>query len=266
MVTQYHAYQTADPTRPIWLGLGQGVAYDDWEGRGSTPPPESGYPAAADIVAFDIYPYNNCGGDANEQATCGQFWLPAFGVDRLHQWATRGQAVWADIETTIIAAGSTAGPTPAQTGSEVWLALIHGANGICYFLDSWTPGFREDAIFETPAMVTAVTALNAQITALAPVLNSASLPDLVTVASASSVTPIDLVVKAQGTSLYVFSAVARTGTTTGTFTITGMTGDAVAHVLGESRTVPVVAGQLADSFDANGVHLYQIDLATATCP
>ena len=62
--------------------------------------------------------------------TCGQFWLNAFGVDRLHQWSNRGQAVWTDIETTTIAAGTTSGPTPAQTRSEVWLALIHGANGI----------------------------------------------------------------------------------------------------------------------------------------
>ncbi|MGH7293462.1 MAG: hypothetical protein ACRELB_00945 [Polyangiaceae bacterium] len=33
LVTQYAAYQKADPTRPVWLGLGQGVAYDGWEGR-----------------------------------------------------------------------------------------------------------------------------------------------------------------------------------------------------------------------------------------
>ncbi len=81
LVTQYEAYKKADPTRPIWLGLGQGVAYDGWEGRGSNAPAESGYVPASDIVAFDIYPYNNCGGDTNEQVTCGEFWLNAFGVD-----------------------------------------------------------------------------------------------------------------------------------------------------------------------------------------
>ena len=41
LVTQYNAYKAADPTRPIYLGLGQGVAYDGWEGRGSNAPPES---------------------------------------------------------------------------------------------------------------------------------------------------------------------------------------------------------------------------------
>ena len=43
LVSQYDAYKAADPTRPMWLGLGQGVAYPAYEGRGSNPPPESGY-------------------------------------------------------------------------------------------------------------------------------------------------------------------------------------------------------------------------------
>lgn len=266
LVTQYQSYQKADPTRPMWLGLGQGVAYDNWEGRGSNPPPESGYVPASDIVSFDIYPYNNCGGDTNEQATCGQFWLNAFGIDRLHTWSNRGQAVWSDFETTVIAAGSTAGPTPVQTRSEVWLGLIHGANGILYFIDSWNPSFREDAIFETPAMVTEVTALDAQIKTLAPVLNSATIPNLVTVSSSSDASaPIDTMVKASGSKLYVMSAISRAGTAMGTFTIAGMTGSAVATVLGENRTVNVTKGRFTDAFAANDAHVYVVDLSSATC-
>lgn len=265
MVSQYDAYKAKDPTRPVFLGLGQGVAYDAWEGRGSNPPPESGYVAASDIIAFDIYPYNNCGGDTNEMATCGQFWLNAFGVDRLHAWSTRKQAVWTDFETTVIAANTTTGPTPAQTISEVWLALIHSANGVVYFLDSWNPSFREDAIFANPAMVTAVTGLNAQIESLAPELNSADIPGLVTVTSSNAAAPVDTMVKASGTSIYVFSAIARPGTTTASYVIRGMTGDATAKVVGENRSVSVAGGKFSDDFAANGVHIYEIDFATATC-
>jgi hypothetical protein len=266
LVTQYQAYQKADPTRPVYLGLGQGVAYDGWEGRGSNAPPESQYVPASDIISFDIYPYNNCGGDTNEQVTCGQFWLNAFGVDREHQWSNRNQAAWTDFETTIIAANTTTGPTPVQTASEVWLALIHGANGVEYFLDTWNPSFREDGIFADQAMVTAVTALNKQILSLAPELNSADIPNLVTVTSASSTVPVDTMVKANGTSLYVFSAVARTGTTTASYAIQGMTGTGVATVVGENRTIPVKAGQFSDAFAANAVHIYQIDMSKVTCP
>ena len=136
---------------------------------------------AGDIVDFDIYPYNNCDGDPNEQVTCGQFWLNAYGIDRIHQWSTRGQAAWTDIECTTIAAGGTHPPTPQQTKSEVWLTLIHGANGIAYFVDTWNPSFREDGIFADATMTAAVTALNKQIKMLAPELNSADIPNLVSV-------------------------------------------------------------------------------------
>ena len=265
LIAQRAAYGAADPTRPTWLGLGQGVAYDAWEGRGSNAPPESSYVPASDIVAFDIYPYNNCGGDANEQATCGQFWLNAFGVDRLRQWSTRNQAVWTDIETTVIGANSTAGPTPQQTISEVWLSLIHSANGICYFIDTWNPSFREDGIFESSAMVTAVTALNQQIKSLAPELNSADIPNLVTVSSSNGSAPVDTMVKANGTSLYVFSAISRFGTTTASYTIADMTGDGAATVVGENRTVTIAAGKFSDDFAANAVHLYRIDLSSVAC-
>ncbi len=265
LVTKYAAYTKADPTRPVFLGLGQGVAYDAWEGRGSNAPPESGYPAATDIVAFDIYPYNNCGGDTNEKATCGQFWLNSFGIDRLHQWSTRGQAAWTDFETTVISAGTTTGPTPAQTRSEVWLSLIHSANGIIYFIDTWNPAFREDGIFANQAMVAAVTALNEQIVALAPELNSATLPDVVSVTTSSTAAPIDTMAKAQGTSLYVFAAISRTGTAMGTFTIAGLSGSGSATVVGENRTVSISAGVFSDAFAANDVRIYQVDLSTIAC-
>lgn len=265
LVTRHDSYTKVDPTRPVFLGLGQGVAYDAWEGRGNNAPPESGYPAAADIVAFDIYPYNNCGGDSNEMATCGQFWLNAFGIDRLHQWSTRGQAAWTDFETTVIAADTTTGPTPAQTRSEVWLSLIHDANGVIYFVDTWNPTFREDGIFANETMVDGVTALNKQIIALAPELNSASLPNVVSVSSSNTAAPIDTMAKAQGTSLYVFAGISRPGTTMGSFTIAGLSGSGSATVVGENRTVAISAGNFTDAFAANDVHIYQVDLSTIAC-
>jgi hypothetical protein len=265
LVTRYDAYTKADPSRPVYLGLGQGVAYPNYEGRGSNPPAESGYVPASDIISFDIYPYNNCSGDDNEKVTCGQFWLNASGVDNLHQWSSRGQAVWTDFETTVIAADTTDGPTPTQTASEVWLALIHSANGVEYFIDTWNPSFREDGIFADAAMVTAVTALNKQILSLAPELNSSTLPNLVSVTSSNAAAPVDTMVKANGTSLYVFAAISRAGTATASYEVTGMTGNGVATVVGEGRTIDVTAGKFSDAFGANAVHIYKIDLASVTC-
>jgi hypothetical protein len=266
LITEYDAYKKADPTRPMFLGLGQGVAFSAWEGRGSDAPPESEYVPASDIVGFDVYPYNACAGDANQMMICGQFWLNALGVDNLREWSNRNQAVWTDFETTVINADTTAGPTPVETRSEVWLALIHAANGVLYFIDSWNPTFREDAIFEDASMVAAVTALNQEIKSLAPELNSASIPNLVGVTSSDTAAPIDSMVKVNGTTLYVFAAIARNGTATGSFEIEGMTGSAVATVVSEGRTLDVAGGKFSDAFAANGVHIYRIDLSKATCP
>jgi hypothetical protein len=72
-------------------------------------------------------------------------------------------------------------------------------------------------------------------------------------------------VKANGTSIYVFSAVAKTGTATASYVVNGMTGNATAKVIGENRTINVTAGKFSDAFAANGVHIYQIDFATASC-
>jgi hypothetical protein len=242
------------------LGLGQGVANPNWIGRGSNAPAESGYVPASDFVGFDIYPYNNCGGS---DPTCGEFWLNAVGISNLKSWSNRNQATMTWIETTQIGSTGNA-PTPAQTASEVWLAIIHGANGIGYFVDTWVPSFREDGIFNYPNMVSAVTALNQEIKTLAPEINSASIPNLVSVKSSSSTT-IDMMVKANGTSLYIFSATSLNGSATGTFTIDGMSGNGTVDVVNENRTIPVTAGQFSDNFSQNGVHIYKLDLAGATC-
>ncbi len=91
----------------------------------------------------------------------------------------------------------------------MWLSLIHGANGITVFSRHLEPSFREDGIFADSAMVAAVTALNQQILSLAPVLNSATITNLVGVTSSPAAVPIDTMVKAQGQTLFVFAAVAQ---------------------------------------------------------
>ena len=110
-----------------------------------------------------------------------------------------------------------------------------------------------------------MTALNAQIKMLAPQLNSANIPNLVSVASSNTAAPIDLMIKAKGQTLYIFAAVSRAGTATGSFAIAGMSGGGTATVVGETRTVKIAAGKFS-GIAASDVHIYQIDLTAATCP
>ena len=266
LVAQYDAYKAADPTRPIYLGLGQGVAYDGWEGRGSNAPAESGYVPASDIVDFDIYPYNNCGGDSNEQVTCDQFWLNAHGVDQLHGWSTRGQAVWTDIETTTIAAGTTTGPTP-QADEVGGLALPHPRGQRDHLLPRHLepelprgrhlrrPGDGQRGDGAEPAGEDAGARAEQRGHSEAWWRSAARTRDA----------SIDLMVKAHGQTLYLFAAIAGPGTATGGFLIDGMTGDGTVTVLGENRTFAVTDGSFGDAFAANDVHIYEIDLTAVTC-
>src|SRR4051794_32181451 len=59
IVDLYHKMRAADATHPILLNLGQGVAWDNYIGRGvrrNHPEDYLEYVKGGDIVSFDIYP------------------------------------------------------------------------------------------------------------------------------------------------------------------------------------------------------------------
>ena len=88
----YRQLKARDPTRPVVLGLGRGVADAHWIGRGSCTGRTNMYPQyarGADILAFDVYPVNQ--GYPID--------IIARGVDNLRAWGG-GKPVWFDVETT----------------------------------------------------------------------------------------------------------------------------------------------------------------------
>ena len=59
IIEEYEAFRKADPSRPVFLSLGQAVAWDGYHGRGGrTNHPEdyAEYVKGCDIASFDIYP------------------------------------------------------------------------------------------------------------------------------------------------------------------------------------------------------------------
>ncbi len=59
VVADYERVKTADPSRPVFLNLGQGVAWDQYIGRGTRRNHPEDYPEylkGCDIASFDIYP------------------------------------------------------------------------------------------------------------------------------------------------------------------------------------------------------------------
>lgn len=258
----YERMKAADPSRPIWLNLGQGVANEAWVGRGGPREDYPRYVATTDIVSYDVYPVSGIRKSDGERF----LWYVAKGVDSLRHWSSNGQPVWNVIETTRI--NSDRGPTPEQVRSEVWMSIVHGSTGIVYFCHEWNPVFREARLLEDEAMRVGVGAINAQIHRMAPVLNAPSAADQVAVHSSDDAVPVDVLVKSYDGDLWVVATAMRMGATTATFTLAGgvsgsdgtrVGGTNVVEVVDEDRRLPLVDGTFEDDFAADyAVHIYRI--------
>ncbi len=246
----YATFTSKDPSRPVFLNVGQAVAVPTWPGRGSCSAQPQDYPKyfqGADIVSFDVYPVND-GYDLG---------VVAKGVDFLGQSAGYAKPVWNWIECTGIN-GPSGKPTPAQVKAEVWMSIIHGSMGIGYFVHQFAPTFDERALLDDAVMKPAVAAINAQITSLAPVLNTPPLKAAASATSSAAGESIDVMARRSAGATYVFAVAMGSTPATGSFQVTKLPAAATADVLGESRQIPVSGGAFTDTFAGWGVHLYRI--------
>ncbi len=256
IVSDYEKIRAKDPTRPVLLNLGQGVAWDNWIGRGvrrNRPEDYPEYAKGCDIVSFDIYPAVH---DSPEVA--GKLWHVPFGVGRLRQWTKDQKIVWNCIEASRI---SNVGvkPTAAQIRSEVWMSLIHGSRGLIYFVHQFKPRFIEASLLEDADLLKGVTAINRQVHELAPALNSPTVADGAEIKSSSADVPVAGLVKRLGKATCLFAVSMRDGAAKASFAVKGVPAAASAEVLGEGRRIPVAAGKFEDDFKPYEVHLYRIE-------
>jgi hypothetical protein len=256
IIADYQEIRRKDPSRPVMLNLGQKVANDEYKGSWASLSDYPEYMKGADIVSFDIYPM------AGRQEISGLDWLWSVGkgVSRLHEWSGGKQVVWNALECTGIS-DQEHKPTPEQVKSEVWMSIIHGSTGIIYFVHQFGPTFVEAALLADPEMSAAVKALNAQITELAPVLNSPTLENGGTATPDNPLVPVDVMVKRYGDSVYLFAVGMRNLPTHAVLIIDPLHRagkDAEATVLGESRTVQCWGGKIEDDFTPYQVHIYKV--------
>jgi hypothetical protein len=239
-----------DPTRPVMINFGQGVANEFWRGRGSCSGDEHYYDVAihgADILSYDIYPVNS-----RTPQVKGKLEYVARGVTNLMRRVAKNQSVWMTLETTALDFGNR--PTPEQVRAEVWMALIHGATGIVYFVHEFAPEFREDAIFRYPDIVEEVAKTNQLIKSLSPVLRSPSISGTVSV---NSQNPIATMVKVYENTTYIFAVAMQNAPSAVQITI-DQVHQTNARVIGEDRSVTITQGTFEDRFEGYGVHLYEV--------
>ncbi len=252
IIADYARISAADPSRPVLLNLGQGVAWDGWYGRGvrtNHPEDYKEYVKGGNIVSFDIYPIAT-----PDSAVQGNLWMPSYGVGRLCEWAGPGRIIWNCIECTRISSGVKA--TSSQVRSEVWMSIIKGSRGIIYFVHEWKPKFNEHALLDDPEMLAGVTALNAQIQGLAPVINAPGGESLADAKSSNPAVPVGVMAKRYKGETYLFAAGMKDGSTRAVFTVKGASGS--AEVIGENRRISLKQGRFEDDFEPYGVHLYRI--------
>jgi hypothetical protein len=255
IVEDYQRIKATDPSRPVLLNLGQGVAWDGWHGRGVRSNHPEDYPQyvqGSDIVSFDIYPACH-----DHPDVAGKLWLVPYGVGRLREWSGGQKRVWNCIETTHIN-NPGARPTPQQVKSEVWMSIIHGSTGIIYFCHEFKPQFIEAGLLAHEDVLAEVTKVNHQIQSLAPALNSPTIVGGVRTTSANADVPVDALVKRHGGNTYIFAAAMRDGQTTAAFKPAEAPASGQVEVLGENRTLKLSGGTFTDDFAPWDVHLYRI--------
>jgi hypothetical protein len=262
IIAEYQQMQALDPTRPVILNLGQGVAWDAWTGRGARTGHLDDYPRylqGCDIASFDIYP-----AAATSPQVSQKLYLVGKGVQRLVDWGGTNRIVWNCIECTHIDNLGTMA-TPRQVRAEVWMSLIHGSRGLIYFVHEWKPRFNESALLSNPEMLAAVTAINRQIARLASVLNSPAIENGARVSCPASSTtesvPIAIMEKHENQALYLFAVQQYGHSATAEFSIKNASNLETVDVLGENRTLTATNGAFSDAFQPWAVHLYRIKLA-----
>jgi len=264
IVRQYKLLK-AIADKPVYIGFSFGFIYE-YVGRANRKTHMEDYPEyvkGADIVGYDIYP-----GIHQYKPAAGKYWVEAWGVKKLVDMCQGRKVIWPTVE----ACAPRLDHGPKNYRAEVWMALVHGAMGINYWVHQNASGVGplpsiEDSVFADPEMARVFKETNFQITALAPVLNSPTVPDGATVTSSvaaskevadAGLAPIAVMTKQRGGATYVFAVRLEDSPAKGEFEVKGLKGKATAEVLGEGRSVDVNDGKFADEFQGLAVHLYKI--------
>ena len=251
----YDRWRAADPSRPVLLNLGQGVANDEWRGRGEWGKPEDypQYGVAADILSYDIYPVAS-----RHENVHGRLEYVAKGVRRLRAWARDDAVVWNVVEASRIS-NTDAKVTGPQIRAQVWMSIVNGSRGIVYFVHQFQPRFVEASLFEDEELSTAVGRINAEVMSLATVINSTEEHTEATAVSSRPEHPVDVLTRRHDDATYVFAVAMRDVQADVTFAVDGLLSGARVAVIGEERTLTADEGRFEDAFDGYGVHLYRIE-------
>ncbi|MBI2299785.1 MAG: hypothetical protein HYU66_12735 [Armatimonadetes bacterium] len=251
---QYQALRAADATRPVFMTLTADFMpqFSHWtaERRAELYP---AYARAADVLGFDIYPLYG--------------WGRADWVDRVYDGASQlnalapRQPTYAWIETSKgsqwVSADKQPEVTPAHIRAEVWMSVIAGCTGIGYFTHIWKPSYSQFGV--PPENVTAIRAINEQLTRLAPALLGDGLQPAPTIQLSDGLKAA-VTGRSQGGSRWLFAVNCDPSAKAGeaVITVPGLAAGKKVEVVDEDRSLVSEDGALRDHFEGLAVHLYRV--------
>lgn len=267
MHERYRSMHLRDATRPVLLGLGKGVAWDAWKGRGNRTHHPEDYPEyvkAGDFVSFDIYPAAE-----NDPALAGKLEVVAQGVKRLVQWAGPNKPVWNAIGASRV--NNPAAPVePDQIRAQIWMSIIHGSRGILYFVHQFKPDFVEATWLKSPELATAIRKINQRIQGLAKTINQPPSDDIAAIRTQDlhgaplPMEKIAITARRDECAVHLFAASLANLPIKAEIRLRQPA--LTAEVLDENRTVKIGENGFSDDFPPYAVHLYAIPLKGKSCP
>jgi hypothetical protein len=246
VIAFYEKMKMADPEKPVFLNFSGGhvVGYQDrgWKH------PYAQWVQGGDWISNDIYPVAGW----NLPRRLG---LVGHAVDILTGYAP-DKPQFAFIETSDQGLAwnlNAPGPNPAQVRAEIWNAVIHGVKGIVYFSDQFKPKFEYDAT--PPDVVAEITAQNARLTDLSPVLLSKNNPKGYGIELPPGFEASWRAYK--GKTYFIVLNTGSRRVDDVKMTLHGVA-DGPAEVRGEGRTEQISGGQITDTFEGYSAHVYVV--------
>ncbi|PKN65543.1 MAG: hypothetical protein CVU54_18785 [Deltaproteobacteria bacterium HGW-Deltaproteobacteria-12] len=217
-----------------------------------------------DIIAFDIYPIAFRLHPSLNVVDMGPYAMYLDALERMHSNNKYLVPIIPAInpgnrnrnETVLIHSAE-------QVYSEAWMNVIHGVKGICWFPYFDPTTIRWDAMKKFAD----------QMKVLAPVVLGPEPIRTLKDDANTALNRVDTLIREKDGSVYVFAARVtepdpiekakyrgvEPESIKVNFTVSGLTGDAVAEVVDEGRKVSISNGQFTDTFFKNAVHIYKIN-------
>lgn len=257
IIQRYKNFHLNDPlSRPVFLNFGQGVAWNEWWGRGTrTNHPEDyvQYARGGDILSFDVYP-----AVSTIPQIAGNLSLVGRGVERLIRSSQGNKPVWSILSASRIN-NPEADLNVSDIRSQVWMSIINGARGIVYFVHQFKPVFNEDSVLDDPYIKNEIYKINKRVQGLAHIISQADQNIFRVKRSEQRNTGIIKILSGQDAcNHYLFTSSMSSEVVTVGFETTYPATGPLAEVLDEQREVSVKAGSFYDVFEPYAVHLYQI--------